>query len=63
MFGSMQGGVNAYAKVGQKTPVIKPILTADRRIRDLTMPRMARLSDPINHSGTEHRLANACARV
>ncbi|MBG6219382.1 MULTISPECIES: flagellar protein FliT [unclassified Janthinobacterium] len=43
----------------RKVALIKQILEDDRKIRDLTMPWMAQLSNLINSTGTERRLANA----
>lgn len=39
------------------------MLSADRKIRDLTMPWMTQLSALINNTGTERRLANAYGSV
>jgi flagellar protein FliT len=43
----------------RKVEAIRKMLDDDRKIRDLTMPWMARLSAMINHAGTERRLASA----
>ncbi|MFC5509572.1 flagellar protein FliT [Massilia jejuensis] len=46
-----------------KIDCIRRILADDRKIRDLTMPWMARLSALINNSGTQRRLASAYGSV
>lgn len=43
----------------RKVEAIRKMLDDDRKIRDLTMPWMARLSALINSTGTERRLASA----
>lgn len=43
----------------KKVAIIKQLLDYDRKIRDLTMPWMAQLSQLINSSGTARRLSNA----
>jgi flagellar protein FliT len=43
----------------RKIEAIRKLLDDDRKIRDLTMPWMARLSALINSTGTERRLADA----
>ncbi|MCG2582886.1 flagellar protein FliT [Massilia sp. TS11] len=43
----------------RKLEAIRQMLEDDRKIRDLTMPWMARLSALIGHSGTQRRLAQA----
>ncbi|CAN7164097.1 flagellar protein FliT [Pseudoduganella sp. LjRoot289] len=47
----------------RKVELIRKMLTADRQIRDLTMPWMAQLSALINSTGTERRLVNAYGGV
>lgn len=47
----------------RKVEAIRKMLDDDRRIRDLTMPWMARLSALINNSGAERRLARAYGSV
>lgn len=47
----------------RKVELIRQMLTADRQIRDLTMPWMAQLSALINSTGTERRLVNAYGGV
>ncbi|NRR30048.1 flagellar protein FliT [Oxalobacteraceae bacterium] len=47
----------------RKIELIRQMLTADRQIRDLTMPWMAQLSALINNTGAERRLANAYGGV
>lgn len=47
----------------RKVELIRKMLTADRKIRDITMPWMAQLSALINNTGTERRLANAYGGV
>ncbi|MES2259169.1 MAG: flagellar protein FliT [Pseudomonadota bacterium] len=47
----------------RKVELIRKMLSADRQIRDLTMPWMAQLSALINSSGAERRLANAYGGV
>jgi len=47
----------------QKIELIRKMLTADRQIRDLTMPWMAQLSRLINATGTERRVVNAYGSV
>jgi flagellar protein FliT len=53
-----QGGLDA-ANRERKVSAIRQMLDDDRRIRDLTMPWMAKLTALINNSGTERRLARA----
>jgi flagellar protein FliT len=43
----------------RKVDAIRRMLAADRQIRDLTQPWMARLSAMINNTGTERRVARA----
>jgi flagellar protein FliT len=43
----------------RKVRAIRKMLDDDRKIRDLTMPWMAKLSALISNAGTERRLANA----
>lgn len=43
----------------QKVKAIHRMLDADRKIRDLTQPWMARLTALIGNTGTERRLARA----
>lgn len=43
----------------RKVEAIKKMLDDDRKIRDLTLPWMARLSALINNTGAERRLARA----
>jgi len=43
----------------RKVDAIRKMLAADRQIRDLTQPWMAKLSAMINNKGTERRLARA----
>lgn len=43
----------------RKADAIRKMLAADRQIRDLTQPWMARLSAMINSKGTERRVARA----
>lgn len=47
----------------RKVELIRKMLTADRKIRDITMPWMAQLSALINSTGTERRLVNAYGGV
>lgn len=47
----------------RKVSAIRKMLDDDRRIRDLTMPWMAKLSALINKTGTERRLARAYGSV
>lgn len=47
----------------QKIELIRKMLTADRKIRDLTMPWMAQLSKLINATGTERRVLSAYGSV
>lgn len=47
----------------RKVELIRKMLSADRKIRDITMPWMAQLSALINNTGTERRLANAYGGV
>lgn len=47
----------------QKVNAIRKMLDDDRKIRDLTMPWMARLSALISSTGTERRLARAYGAV
>jgi flagellar protein FliT len=51
------------AERAQKVAAIRRMLDDDRRIRDLTMPWMARLSALIKNSGNERRLAHAYGGV
>ncbi len=51
------------ASRARKAEAIRKMLDDDRKIRDLTMPWMARLSAMINHTGTERRLASVYGRV
>lgn len=53
----------AGAERAQKVAAIRRMLDDDRRIRDLTMPWMARLSALIKNSGNERRLAHAYGGV
>jgi flagellar protein FliT len=46
----------------RKVEAIRKMLDDDRKIRDLTLPWMARLSALISHTGTERRLASAYGR-
>jgi flagellar protein FliT len=43
----------------RKVAAIRKMLAADREIRDLTQPWMAKLSAMINNKGTERRIARA----
>ncbi|MES2153169.1 MAG: flagellar protein FliT [Pseudomonadota bacterium] len=43
----------------RKVEAIRKMLDDDRKIRDLTLPWMARLSALINNTGAERRLARA----
>lgn len=43
----------------KKVAIIKQLLDYDRKIRDLTMPWMAQLSQLINSSATARRLSHA----
>jgi flagellar protein FliT len=43
----------------RKVSAIRKMLDDDRKIRDLTMPWMAKLSALINNTGAERRLARA----
>lgn len=47
----------------RKVELIRKMLTADRKIRDITMPWMAQLSALINSTGAERRLVNAYGGV
>lgn len=47
----------------QKIELIRQMLTADRKIRDLTMPWMAQLSKLINATGTERRVLSVYGSV
>ena len=47
----------------RKLVAIRKLLDDDRKIRDLTMPWMAKLSALINNAGTERRLARAYGGV
>jgi flagellar protein FliT len=49
----------AGAERERKLLAIRKMLDDDRKIRDLTMPWMARLSALINNTATERRLARA----
>jgi flagellar protein FliT len=51
------------AERDRKIDLIRQMLNADRRIRDLTMPWMAQLSKLINATGTERRIVNAYGSV
>ncbi|TFW29614.1 flagellar protein FliT [Massilia horti] len=53
----------AGAARAQKADAIRRMLDDDRRIRDLTMPWMARLSSLIQNTGNERRLARAYGAV
>ena len=46
----------------RKIDAIRKMLDDDRKIRDLTMPWMSRLSSLINSTGTQRRLVNAYGR-
>lgn len=52
-------GPLAGAERQRKVAAIRRMLDADRKIRDLTQPWMARLSALINNSSTERRIARA----
>lgn len=56
-----EGGEVALDPEGRqrKVVLIKKILDDDRRIRDLTMPWMTKLSAMINNTTTQRRLASA----
>jgi flagellar protein FliT len=43
----------------KKVNVIKKILADDRKIRDITQPRMAQLSEMMRRSSTQSKLARA----
>jgi flagellar protein FliT len=43
----------------RKVDAIRKMMAADRQIRDLTQPWMAKLSAMINNKGTERRIARA----
>jgi len=43
----------------QKVSVIKRILDGDRKIRDITQPRMAQLTEMMRRSSTQRKLARA----
>jgi len=43
----------------RKVDAIRRMLAADRQIRDITQPWMAKLSAMINNTGTERRVARA----
>ena len=47
----------------RKIDLIRQMLNADRRIRDLTMPWMAQLSKLINSNRSERRVVNAYGSV
>jgi len=47
----------------RKIELIRQMLNADRKIRDLTMPWMDQLSKLINTTGTERRVVNAYGSV
>jgi flagellar protein FliT len=47
------------AERARKVDAIRRILAADRKIRDLTQPWMAKLSAMINNTVTERRVARA----
>lgn len=47
----------------RKVELIRRMLTADRKIRDITMPWMSHLSALISNTGTERRLVNAYGSV
>ena len=53
-----QTGLDAAGRE-RKVSAIRQMLDDDRRIRDLTMPWMAKLTALINSSGAERRLARA----
>ena len=53
----------AGAEREQKLGAIRKILEDDRKIRDLAMPWMAKLSALISNTGTERRLARAYGAV
>ncbi len=53
----------AGAARARKVDAIRKMLDDDRKIRDLTMPWMARLSGLISSTGTERRLARAYGAV
>jgi flagellar protein FliT len=53
-----QGVLDAHGRE-RKVTAIRQMLDDDRRIRDLTMPWMAKLTALINSSGAERRLARA----
>ncbi len=55
---AMQGASRA-----KKVDLIRKMLDDDRKIRDLTLPWMTRLSALINNTGTERRLASAYGRA
>lgn len=47
----------------RKVEYIKRLLADDRKIRDLTMPWMAQLSNMINSTGAQRRLSSAYGAV
>jgi flagellar protein FliT len=47
----------------KKVQIIQQILDDDRKIRDLTMPWMAKLSSMISSTGAERRLAHSYGAV
>jgi flagellar protein FliT len=47
----------------KKVRIIQQILDDDRKIRDLTMPWMAKLSSMISSTGAERRLAHSYGAV
>lgn len=53
----------AGAERERKVNAIRKILDDDRKIRDMTMPWMAKLSALISNTGTERRLARAYGAV
>jgi flagellar protein FliT len=53
----------AGAARAQKVDAIRKMLDHDRKIRDLTMPWMAKLSSLIKNTGNERRLASAYGAV
>jgi flagellar protein FliT len=53
----------AGAARARKVDAIRQLLDHDRKIRDLTMPWMAKLSSLIKNSGNERRLTRAYGAV
>lgn len=43
----------------KKVKVLQRILADDRKIRDITQPRLAQLSEMMRHSSTQNKLARA----